>query len=61
MLSIKNLVFKGKLAKKITERYMRLYIVEKVVLRNIVKLKLIGHIFQKSYLERFVENKSTGR
>jgi len=44
MLSIRNLVFKEK-PEKITERYMRLYVVEKVVSRNIVKLKLLGYIF----------------
>ena len=44
MLSIRNLVFKEK-PEKITEIYMRLYIVEKVVSRNIVKLKLLGYIF----------------
>jgi len=45
MLSIRNLVFKEKPAEKMTERYIRLYVVEKVVSRNIVKLKLLGYIF----------------
>jgi len=33
ILSIKNLIFKKKIAKKLTKRYMRLYIVKKVVLK----------------------------
>jgi len=40
MLSVKNLVFKKKLAKKLTKRYTGPYIVKKVVLKNMVKLKL---------------------
>jgi len=41
MLSTKNLVFKKRLAKKLIERYMRLYKIEEVVLKNAVKLKLL--------------------
>jgi len=41
MLSTKDLVFKERLTKKLTERYMRLYMIEEVVLKNIVKLKLL--------------------
>ena len=40
MLSIKNLVFKERPAKKLIERYVRLYEIEEVVLKNAVKLKL---------------------
>jgi len=40
MLSIKNLVFKERPVKKLTERYVELYVVEEVVSKNIVKLKL---------------------
>ena len=42
MLSTKDLVFKERSVKKLTERYVRtyIYIVEKVVLKNTVKLKL---------------------
>jgi len=39
MLSIKDLVFKERLVKKLTKRYVRSY-VEEIVLRNAVKLKL---------------------
>jgi len=48
MLSIKNLVFKKKLIKKSAKRYMRLYIVKKVVSKNMVKLKL--PVFIRIYL-----------
>ena len=41
MLSTKDLVFKERLVKKLTERYMRLYVVEEVILKNAVKLKLL--------------------
>ena len=40
MLSTKDLVFKERLAKKLTERYMGPYEIEKVVSKNVVKLKL---------------------
>ncbi len=40
MLSIKNLVFKERLIKKLIERYMWPYEVKEVVLKNAVKLKL---------------------
>ena len=40
MLSTKNLVFKKRLVKKLTERYIRPYVVEGVVSKNVVKLKL---------------------
>jgi len=35
-------VFKERLVKKLTERYVGLYKIEKVVLRNTVKLKLLA-------------------
>ena len=41
MLSTKDLVFKEKSVKKLTERYVRSYLVEGVVLKNVVKLKLL--------------------
>ena len=40
MLSMKDLVFKENPVKKLTKRYVRLYIVEEVVLKNTMKLKL---------------------
>ena len=40
MLSTKDLVFKERLTKKLTERYVGPYIIEEVVLKNTVKLKL---------------------
>ena len=48
MLSTKDLVFKERSVKKLTERYVRSYLVEEVVLKNIVKLKLL--VFLRSYL-----------
>ena len=41
MLSTKDLVFKKKPAKKLTERYVEPYEIEEVVLKNVVKLKLL--------------------
>ena len=41
MLSTRNLVFKEKLVKKLTERYVKSFVVEEVILKNIVKLKLL--------------------
>ena len=41
MLSTRNLVFKEKPAKKLTERYVGPYKIEEVVLRDVVKLKLL--------------------
>ena len=40
MLSIKDLIFKERPVRKLTERYIESYVVEEIVLRNIVKLKL---------------------
>ena len=40
MLSTKNLVFKERPVKKLTKKYIKLYVVEKVVSKNTVKLKL---------------------
>ena len=40
MLSIKNLVFKERLVKKLIDRYVSPYIIEKVVSTNAVKLQL---------------------
>ena len=44
MLSIKDLVFKKRPTKKLTERYVGPYKTEKVVSRNVVKLKLLVSI-----------------
>ena len=44
MLSTRDLVFKEKLVKKLTERYIELYVVEEVVSKNMVKLKLLATI-----------------
>jgi len=44
MLSTKDLVFKEKPAKKLTERYVGSYIVEKVVSKNVANLKLSASI-----------------
>ena len=40
MLSTKDLVFKERLAKKLVDQYISLYIIEEVVLTNAVKLRL---------------------
>jgi len=44
MLSTKELVFKEKPVKKLTERYIRPYKIEELVSRNAVKLKLPASI-----------------
>jgi len=41
MLSTRNLVFKERPVKKLTERYVGPYKIEEVVLRDVVKLKLL--------------------
>jgi len=41
MLSTKNLVFKKRPVKKLTERYVGPYVVEEIVSKNTVKLKLL--------------------
>ena len=41
MLSTKDLVFKKKLTKKLVDQYIDLYIIDKVVFTNVVKLKLL--------------------
>ena len=40
MLSTKDLVFKGRLAKKLVDRYVGSYTIEEVVSTNTVKLRL---------------------
>ena len=42
MLSTRDLVFKKRLVKKLTKRYVGLYEIEEVVSRNAVKLKLLA-------------------
>ena len=44
MLNTKSLVFKERLTRKLTEQYISLYMIEKVVLANAVKLKLLALI-----------------
>ena len=41
MLSIKDLVFKERLARKLVDWYMGPYVIEEVVLTNMVKLRLL--------------------
>jgi len=41
MLSIKDLVFKERPAKKLVDQYISLYIIEEVVFTNAVKLRLL--------------------
>jgi len=43
-ISIKNLVCKEKLVKKLTQKYMRSYVVEKIVSRNTMKLTLLASV-----------------
>ena len=40
MLSRKNLVFKKRLAKKLVDQYVGLYIINEIVFTNAVKLQL---------------------
>jgi len=40
MLSTKDLVFKERLARKLVDRYIGLYVIEEIVFTNIVKLQL---------------------
>jgi len=42
LLSTKNLVFKERPVWKLTERYIRPYAIEEVVLMNVVKLRLLS-------------------
>ena len=42
MLSMKDLVFKEKPVKNLSKRYIELYIVEEVISKNMVKLKLLA-------------------
>jgi len=42
ILSTKNLVFKKKPVKKLTKRFMKPYVVEEVISKNVVKLKLLA-------------------
>ena len=44
MLSIKDLVFKERLAKKLVDQYVGLYIIKEVVFTNAVKLQLLTSI-----------------
>jgi len=44
MLSMKSLVFRKKPTKKLIEKYVRLYVIEEVVSKNAVKLRLLTSI-----------------
>jgi len=44
MLSTKDLVFKKRLVRKLTDQYVGLYIIKKIVLANAVKLRLLVSI-----------------
>jgi len=44
MLSTKDLVFKKKLAKKLVDQYISLYIIDKIVSTNAIKLQLLTSI-----------------
>jgi len=44
MLSTKDLVFKKKLAKKLVDQYVSLYIIDKIVSTNAIKLQLLTSI-----------------
>ena len=44
MLSIMDLVFRQRLMKKLTERYMEPYVIEEIVSKNSVNLKLLASI-----------------
>jgi len=44
ILSTKDLVFREQLTKKLTERYVELYIIEKIVSANVIKLNLLESI-----------------
>jgi len=41
MLSIKDLVFKKKLVRKLLDQYINQYIINKIVFTNTVKLRLL--------------------
>ena len=41
MLSIKDLIFKERLMRKLVDQYVSLYIIEKMVFSNVVKLRLL--------------------
>ena len=42
ILSTKDLVFRERSIKKLTEKYVESYVIEEVVLKNVVKLKLLA-------------------
>jgi len=60
LLSTKDLVFKERPTKKLTERYVGLYVIEEVVLTNAVKLRLpssmrIHLVVNVSWIVRYKE------
>ena len=44
MLSMKDLMFKKRLVKNLIKRYIKLYMIEEVVLKKTVRLKLLVFI-----------------
>ena len=42
LLSTKDLIFKERPVRKLTERYIGLYVIEEVVSMNMVKLRLLS-------------------
>ena len=44
MLSMRDLVLKERLVKKLTKRYVGSYEIEEVILKNVAKLKLLASI-----------------
>ena len=60
MLSIKNLVFKKRLARKLVDRYVGPYKIEEIVSTNIIKLRLpksmrIHPVVNVSWIVRYKE------
>ena len=60
LLSTKDLVFKERLARKLMERYIGLYVIEEVVSLNVVKLQLpslmrIHLVVNVSWIVRYKE------
>jgi len=50
MLSMKDLMFKERLVRKLVDQYVSSYFIEKVVFTNIVKLQLFIFILIRIYL-----------
>jgi len=63
MLVTKDLVFKEKPTKKLMKRYIRLYIIEEIVLKNVVKLKLLAsmRIYPVVHVRRVMRYREPGK